>query len=170
MDKKVEKFLNKLNELYCQIENFVNKYGLKYRYEEIQIYEEYAGKYFAKEMYVSRDGEFVFKLKPIGAYIIGADGRVDMIGTLDTKVIVYLEKLYKMEFTVSTELRNKEELVSTSSIPLYDGYEGPGWYISSERKKILPLNDQNICSILEEISEFSINLINLEACDLGILT
>jgi len=143
MDKKVEKFLNKLNELYSQIENFANKYSLKYRYEEIQIYEEYAGKYLAKEMYVLKDGEFLFKLKPIGAYIIGADGRVDIIGRLDSKVIIYLEKLYKMEVAISTD-----------NIPLYEGYEGPGWYISSEQKKILPLNDQNICSILEEISEF----------------
>ncbi len=154
MDKKVENFLNKIRELYNQIENFVNKYDLKYKYDDISLYEEYAGKYWTQEMYISKDGEFLFKLKPIGAYIIGADGRVDIIGKFDSKVIIYLEKLYKMEFATSTESGDKKECVSPSTVSLYDGYEGPGWYFSGDRKKILPLNNQNICSVLEEISEF----------------
>jgi len=154
MDKKVEKFLGRLEYLYSKIENFSNKYKLSYRYEDIELHEEYAGKYICKEMYVLKDGEFLFKLKPIGAYIIGADARVDIIGSLDKKVLVYLEKLYKMEFSISTTTGEKE-VISTKSNPLYEGFQSAGWYITTEGKRILPLTDENICGVLEEISEFS---------------
>ncbi len=145
MDKKVEEFLKKLEFLFKQIEEFAKKYNLSWRYEDIEIYEEYGGRYRAKELFVLKDGEFVFKVKPIGAYIIGADGRADMIGTLDSVVLIYLEKPYVMEFKISS---------SSTRIPLYDGFKESGWYISLERKKIAPVNDENICKVLEDISEF----------------
>jgi len=155
MDKRVEAFLKKLEILFKQIQEFAKKYNLSWRYEDIEIYEEYGGRYRAKELFVLKDGGFIFKIKPIGAYIIGADGRADMIGTIDSVVLVYLEKSYFMETKISSKIGDKENLISSSKIPLYEGFEESGWYISLERKKIALVNEENICKVLEDISEFS---------------
>ncbi len=152
MDKKVETFLKKLQILFKQMEEFAKKYNLSWKYENLEIYEEYAGRYETKELFVLKKGEFIFKIKPIGAYIIGADGRADMIGTLDSVVLVYLEKPYFMETKIS--IGNKENVVLSSKIPLYDGFKEPGWYISLEKKRIVPVIEKNICSVLEDLSEF----------------
>ena len=153
MNKKVEKFLRNLDLLFGQIEAFAKKYNLSWRYENIEIYEEYAGKYKAKELYVLKNDDFIFKIKPIGAYIIGAEGRADMVGILDSVVLVYLEKNHFLETKIS--VGNEKNIISHSKEPLYVGFENPGWYISLERKKIAPITEENICEILEDISEFS---------------
>ncbi|WP_022671141.1 hypothetical protein [Hippea alviniae] len=152
MNKKVEKFLKNLDLLFGQIEEFAKKYNLSWKYENIEIYEEYAGKYETKELYVLKNDDFVFKVKPIGAYIIGAEGRADLIGILDAVVLVYLEKNHFLETKISAG--NEKNVISHSKEPLYVGFENPGWYISLERKKIAPINENNICNILENISEF----------------
>jgi len=154
MDKKVEMFLENLEFLFKQIEEFAKKYNLSWKYGDIEIYEEYAGRYSTKELFVSKNREFIFKIKPIGAYIIGADGRADMIGTLDSVVLIYLERPRFIETKISSVIGDKEDLVSHSKISLYDGFEEPGWYISLEKKKIVPVNEENLCSVLEDISEF----------------
>ena len=152
MDKKVKEFLKKMEFLFKQIEEFAKKYNLNWKYGDLEIYEEYGGRYKTKELFVFKNGEFVFKIKPIGAYIIGADGRADMIGTLDSVVLVYLEKLHFIESKIS--VGTKENVISSSKTPLYDGFKEPGWYISLEKKKIVPVNNENICEVLEDISEF----------------
>ena len=77
-----------------------------------------------------------------------------MIGTLDSVVLIYLERPRFIETKISSVIGDKEDLVSHSKISLYDGFEEPGWYISLEKKKIVPVNEENLCSVLEDISEF----------------
>jgi hypothetical protein len=145
-DKKVRNFLSRLEELYSLVEEFCRENGLEYRYSKVEIYEEFAGKYETKEMYVYKDKEFLFKLKPVGAYIIAADGRVDLIGKFDEKRIIFLEK--------DQELWYRWEGKEFKKIGLYTGFEGKGWYISLEGKKIRLLTKELLCQLLEDISEF----------------
>ena len=144
MNKKMEKFLKRLDDLYCLIESFCQKEKLTFHYRDIDIYEELAGKYRAREMLVNRGNEFLFKVKPVGAYIIAADGRADIIGRLDEKVLVFLEKPYGLEVKVNQEI--------SSFRPLYEGFEDEGWYISMEKKKVVPLNKNTLRWLVEEIS------------------
>ena len=136
-DKKVREFLEKIEELYRFVEEFCKRQNLGYRYNDIEIYEEFGGRYRTKELYVYENGEFLFKLKPVGAYIIAADGRVDLIGKFDEVRLIFLTQPY--------ELQGK---------PLYKGFEKEGWYVSLEGRKVKPLNENVLCQVLGEISEF----------------
>ena len=147
MNEKVEKFLRRLDDLYRLVEDFCHEKGLSFRYQDVEIFEEVPGKYRAREMSVNSDDRFLFKLKPIGAYVIAADGRVDMIGRLDTRVLVFLEKPYGL--AVKEIVGNRE---SSSFRPLYEGFEGEGWYVSMEKKKVVPLNENTLEWLVEEIS------------------
>ena len=138
-DRKVKSFLSRLEELYSLVEEFCRENGLEYRYSEVEIYEEFAGKYEVKEMYIYKDGEFLFKLKPVGAYIIAADGRVDLTGKFDEKRIIFLNKPH--EFTIAKK-------------PLYKGFFKEGWYVSMDQGKVKLLSKELLCQLLEEISGF----------------
>jgi len=149
-DRKVQLFLEKLKELYAFVEVFCKEQGLNYRYEEIEIYEEYAGKYKTEEIYVYKNDSFLFKLKPIGAYIIAADGRVDLIGKFDERKLIFLAKPYKLVSKVEID----GVIVEERETLLYKGFKKEGWYIVLERGKIKPLDKASFCKVLEEISEF----------------
>ncbi len=145
-----ENFLTALKNLYEQIENFNKNLGLNTKYIDIDIYEEAVGQYKAKALHTYDGENFLFEIKPIGAYIIGAEGRADFIGTLDKKVLIYLEKQHYL--VIKTGERNKE--VSSSNTKLYEGFESPGWYISLEKKKVALLNKKNFCWLLEDVSDY----------------
>jgi len=130
-DKKVKSFLENLRELYTFFEEFCRKHNLRYRYSKFEIYEEFAGKYKVEELYVYRNGDFLFKLKPVGAYIIAADGRVDLIGKFEEKRLIFLAESY-----------------------FYEGFEGEGWYVSLKGKQVRRLEEKVLCQLLEEVSEF----------------
>lgn len=147
MNKKMDKFLKRLDDLYRLIESFCQKEKLAFHYRDIDICEELAGKYRAREMLVNRGNEFLFKVKPVGAYIIAADGRADIIGRLDERVLIFLEKPYGFELK---EIVENQEI--SSFRPLYEGFEGEGWYISMEKKKVVPLNENTLRWLVEEIS------------------
>ena len=149
-DKKVQLFLEKLEELYKFVEEFCKEQNLEYRYEDIEIYEEFGGRYKTKELFVYKDGEFLFKLKPVGAYIIAADGRVDLIGKFDEKRLIFLTRQHELV----TKLEENGKILSEKRTPLYSGFRGAGWYIALERKRVTPLSKVSLCQVLEEVSEF----------------
>jgi len=149
MDKKIESYLKRVELLFVSIEDFCKKQNLDFRYEEVDRYEEYGGSYKTKELYIYNNEEFLFKIKPIGAYIIASEGRVDIIGTYDEKAIIYLEKPYEMRY-ISKVGEQREEL----SKLLYEGFTKEGWYISLKRKKIVFVDDISLCETLEDISEY----------------
>jgi len=149
-DKKVREFLEKVEELYRFVEEFCKRQNLGYRYNDIEIYEEFGGRYRTKELYVYENGEFLFKLKPVGAYIIAADGRVDLIGKFDEVRLIFLAKSYEIQ----RELKVNGEVIEKISKPLYKGFEKEGWYVSLKNGKVKPLKEEVLCQILEEVSEF----------------
>ena len=149
-DRKVRNFLSRLEELYSIVEEFCRENGLEYRYSEVEICEEFAGRYEVKEMYVYKDGEFLFKLKPVGAYIIAADGRVDLIGKFDEKRIIFLNEPH--EFTIALEVNGKK--IEESKRPLYKGFFKEGWYVSMDQGRVKLLSKGLLCQLVEEISEF----------------
>ncbi len=149
-DRNVRRFLEQLKKLYSFIEEFCREYGLRCRYSDLEIYEEFAGKYKAKELYVYSDGDLLFKLKPIGAHIIAADGRVDLIGKFEERRLVFLSRPYELQ----TEIKIDGRVIERKVRPLYKGFEKEGWYVSLEGGKIRLLNKATLCQILEEVSEF----------------
>lgn len=80
--KKKDNWLEKLNKLYEDIESWLNDLEqdvVSIEYVDKDINEEYIGMYTAKKMTLRIADEQVV-LDPVGTLLIGAAGRVDMIG------------------------------------------------------------------------------------------
>jgi len=76
-------WLERLDELYGKVEEFLADYvksgGVKIAYESIRIEEEQVGSYSAREMLIFV-GRKTVRLEPIGTFLIGSKGRVDVVG------------------------------------------------------------------------------------------
>jgi lysyl-tRNA synthetase class II len=80
--KKKDDWLEKLNKLYADIESWLNDFEkdvISIKYIDKEINEEHIGMYSARKMILRIADEQVV-LDPVGTLLIGAAGRVDMIG------------------------------------------------------------------------------------------
>jgi len=82
-DARRDEWLEYLSNFYQKIEVFLGDYKkdekLDFKYIEKDIFEEYIGSYSAPVLNIQL-GSHKIKLEPIGTNLIGAKGRVDLIG------------------------------------------------------------------------------------------
>ncbi len=103
VDWKAEKdewlcYLNGLYKLFEKsLEEYVEKKKITIKYDEIEITEEHVGVYIAKKMILAFGDERI-TLKPIGTFLIGAKGRVDMSGkTGSVKIVLVDSHMQKLQ-------------------------------------------------------------------------
>jgi hypothetical protein len=81
--EELSTWLGKLDSLYEQVRYFLQEYvdkgDIKIECSSIDMYEELLGGYRASKLTISI-GQIVVNLDPIGTFLIGARGRVDMKG------------------------------------------------------------------------------------------
>jgi hypothetical protein len=80
-------WLNKLGEFYKSVEHFLGTYiaagSIKFEKFEVFLREDQLGEYQADAGRITV-GDTIVKLQPIGTFLIGARGRIDMIGPRGT--------------------------------------------------------------------------------------
>jgi hypothetical protein len=85
IEQEKSMWLGKINELYALVEDSLSEYictGLaQFAKNDISITEELIGKYAVQEALINL-GRQVIKLTPVGTFLIGARGRVDMKGPM----------------------------------------------------------------------------------------
>ncbi|MGA3259493.1 MAG: hypothetical protein ABSE35_11480 [Bryobacteraceae bacterium] len=81
--KERDEWLGHLKELYEQTESFLANYigtgQIKVNYRDIQLDEENIGSYSARQM-ILKIGRQEITMTPVGTLLIGAKGRVDVVG------------------------------------------------------------------------------------------
>lgn len=82
-DKKLSEWLEYVSDFYKKVEEFLSEYKEKglvdYDYLDKTIIEKYIGSYSIKILDITF-GEHTVRLEPIGTDIIGAKGRIDLLG------------------------------------------------------------------------------------------
>ena len=142
----------KLAALYSEIKRWVEPLGIQAHQYQVQLLEEAFGAYVASGMKLYLNNRLLAELKPIGAAIIGASGRVDFIGSVATATIVYLEKGGPRITITTTGARSSQ----TSRGPmLFAGINQSGWYWIKDHKssKALPLHKELCLTLLSSVSD-----------------
>lgn len=130
MQKEIESRLRiyreAIDELYTRIEAWLLDTDLKAERRDFELNEARPGKYRIQTLIIKDpDDETVARLKPIGAWIIGADGRVDVEGGAAPEVLLFWEK-GAPEIKTPSNGRNGSKTLKVSR--LFRGAEEPGWY------------------------------------------
>ncbi|MCP4110450.1 MAG: hypothetical protein GY749_33840 [Desulfobacteraceae bacterium] len=162
MDKEKEvildEYLNNISECYAMIEEWLNEKSLSSEQIEYDIHEKASGKYTTKKLLIYKDeNKQIAELLPVGAWIIGAKGRIDLIGNFDQQILIYLKKDIKMETSVTTSINDDEyQEVSKNRHSLYKGFEKAGWYWIGDKRlgKAHFLNKDLFFDLLSEVSDY----------------
>lgn len=155
-NKTLNTYLSDIKSLYQEISAWIHNTALKIREEEMVIHEKASGEYTAKKLIILDDNDnTIAELVPIGAWIIGANGRVDLIGKLDKAIIIDLEKGGLRLTTSITEGENK---ISEETKYLYKGVDQEGWYWieNTRRSRVYALDQQLFFDLLAEVSDYEV--------------
>lgn len=155
-NKTLNTYLSDIKSLYQEISKWIHNTALKMREEEMVIHEKASGEYTVKKLIILDDNDNrIAELVPVGAWIIGAKGRVDLIGKLDEVIIIDLEKGGPTLTTSITEEGKKEE---NKTKYLYKGVDQEGWYwIENTRLgRLYALDQQLFFELLAEVSDYEV--------------
>lgn len=96
MDEEIkavlEVYLNNVKELYASVDVWLSEKNLSFEEVEHEIDEEKFGTYKTSKMIIDLPEKNITlaNLCPVSASVIGADGRVDLIGDYDQQILLYL--------------------------------------------------------------------------------
>lgn len=104
LEERKQFFIKKVNELYSIIDKYLEPFKdkMEIKDEKMTIYEEELGSYKVKKRTMKIKNRIV-ELIPIGTFIIGAFGRVDMEGPYGKVIFVLVPKdKYGLEISIET--------------------------------------------------------------------
>ena len=155
-DLTKEQYIKWVKELYQEVKKWIKKENLLAQEKDVEINEEIPGRYKAPGLSIKdKDGKRIAELRPVGAWIIGAKGRVDVIGSLDQTHLVYIEPPGPgITTTIST---TSEELEKKTTL-LFRGVNLAGWYwIEDKRRGKAHLLDAKLfMELLAEVSDYGL--------------
>lgn len=149
-------YLQEIETLFAAITTWVSDTGLKLRREEITVNEEQSGQYTANRLIVEdANGIKIADISPVAAFVIAADGRLDMNGTVDKAIIVNLRS-GGPSITTTVHHGNQAD-VSTKQ--LYKGVDKSGWYMidESRRAKAHFFDKELFFDLLAEVSDYELS-------------
>lgn len=154
--KKLDEFIARVNTLYSEVGSWLENEPFSTRKETIEINEKLAGKYEIESLTISdNEGILIAELRPIGAWIIAAEGRVDIIGKSDNENLVYIVSDGPH---VTMQEKTENQKIQRSSRPIFKGIEGSGWYwIESKRLGRARLLDKNLfIDLMSVVSDYEL--------------
>ncbi|MFH1114980.1 MAG: hypothetical protein V1792_13800 [Pseudomonadota bacterium] len=130
MDQKaqqiVDNYLESVRQLFADVESWLQGTRLSVVRDKTDITEGRSGTYPAPYLRLNDEkGRHVAAVRPKGAWIIAAKGRVDVEGRWDTQSIVYLEGPGPQ---VAARLDENGDLIETSVTPIFRNVKESGWY------------------------------------------
>jgi len=149
-------YLQEVERLFAAINKWVSDTGLKLRREEININEEQSGQYTASRLIIEdASGNRVADISPVAAFVIAADGRLDMNGTVDKAIIVNLQS-GGPSITSTIHHGNQTDV---SARQLYKGVDESGWYMidESRRAKAHFFDKELFFDLLAEVSDYELS-------------
>jgi hypothetical protein len=152
-----DNFLKQVETLFSEIKQWATNADLTVSSVEITIEEEAFGSYSTSKLLIkNKQGREIAQIIPIGASILGANGRIDIKGLYDSEIIVALNKDGpKMVTTIRDDNGNE---TGTKTKYFYKGIDEDGWYwIENKRDKGYRLNAQLFFELLSEISDYESN-------------
>jgi len=152
IQSKQEVYLERVNELLLRIKEWLLKNNYSFQDKETKITEKNK-KYSAPalELTIPEKG-FQVKIIPIGCYIIGAEGRVDIVGSLDRTLLVFLKKGGP---SVSIQEQNRSVAMTQAEPRLFfKNINEDGWYWIEDRRlgRAKPIDEELFFDLLRWVS------------------
>ncbi|NDU91664.1 MAG: hypothetical protein G3I10_03510 [Ferrovum sp.] len=124
--------MNRLTTVYAEIKIWAGQLKLQVSSNTQQINEEAVGAYPAPTLeFLDSEGTLIARTKPIGAFLIAAHGRFDLVGPYATEAIVYFMQGGP---GISTTISGAGVTPTKHTRQIFQGINTEGWYTLIERQ------------------------------------
>ncbi len=161
MDEKTKAILSEYSDnisvFYAMVAEWLNDKSLFCKEKDYNINEKVSGEYTAKKLVIFKDGSNqIAEICPVGAWIIGANGRIDLIGDFDQQILIYLKKDLKIKTSITISTDEEQYEVSENSYSPYKEVGQDGWYWIEDKRlgKTHAVNKELFLDLLAEVSDY----------------
>jgi hypothetical protein len=123
--ERIREFKAHIDVLYNSVREWLDPTNLVARRDSTHLNEEAVGRYEVPTLIISARGKHIAELRPVGLAIVGAKGRVDLIGTFDSIPLLYL---LAGGGAITSTVSAGGKVLESSSRPLFHGVQRSGWY------------------------------------------
>ncbi|MDR1963694.1 MAG: hypothetical protein LBQ50_07940 [Planctomycetaceae bacterium] len=149
--QRKEKYLAKVDELYKQIRSYLNEFSdtVQLFEDTIKVNEEYIGEYDAPTLKIDIFGKQA-SLNPVGTYILGALGRVDLESDFETRRIILVDRDTKRLQILSAKSKKRTENATKKPVKHKRHYV---WKLVTEPPDVyyIELDEENFLDALLEV-------------------
>jgi len=155
VDRTIPVYLERLSALYADVRRWLHGKGVEIVEDSVEIYEAEFGRYRAPRLFIQKDRKrIIAEIRPVGASIIAADGRADIVGSLDTQSVVYFhDGGPQIEFT-----EERPGGGVSGQRPMFRGVDDDGWYWLEEKRfgRARRLDEGLLLDLLTEVSDYEV--------------
>ncbi|MGF6807870.1 hypothetical protein OKW30_002996 [Paraburkholderia sp. Clong3] len=145
-------YVQRVTTFLGEVSAWCRDHGLTVERDVTTLSEEMMAQYDAPILHISKDGVSVAKIQPVGSKIIGAHGRVDLIGRVTRHAFLfYVGK--GPTFSTQTTVGGKN--TTSSSAPMLSGVDGDGWYwIEARVRRAKRVEESLFLDLLTDVSDY----------------
>jgi hypothetical protein len=129
IEQTIAEFNQRVNNLYFSIAQWCEEAGLKTSIEDKINTEERSGSYATKKLNIFKDDKKIAVLNPIGMWIIGADGRVDLETDSGKEILVYWRE---GGYGLKSEISIADKVIESTTRQLFSDTQ-EGWHWMDDR-------------------------------------
>lgn len=153
VQEHIDIYRERINALYSNAQKWAAP--LSTEVQDVQVLEQASGPYPAQCLVMKKtDGSEIARLEPVGTWILGAEGRLDLKGGNGQEVIIYLTDGGP---TFNFGESEGDEETGRGAMALFRGVDRPGWYWieDSRRGRARLVTKELFRDLVSEVSDYA---------------
>lgn len=147
-----EEYVRRVETFLIEASGWCERHGLAVERGVVTLREERMAEYDAPSLAISKDGMSVAKILPVGSKIIGAHGRVDLVGRVTKHAFLFYVGKGP---AISTQTVVAGKAARSSPMPMLSGVDGDGWYwIEATVRRAKRVEESLFLDLLTDVSDY----------------
>jgi hypothetical protein len=145
-------YVERVTSFLGEVSGWCRDRGLSVERGVVTLNEERMDRYDAPSLYLSKDGVSLARILPAGSRIIGAHGRVDLIGRVTRHAFLFYVGNGPV---ISTKTVVGGKTATSSSTRMFSGVDGDGWYwIEARVRRPKRVDESLFADLLTDVSDY----------------
>ena len=147
-----EEYVQRVETFLTEARGWCERHGLAVERGVVKLREERMAEYDAPTLAISTDGMPVAKILPVGSKIIGAQGRIDLVGRVTRHAFLFYVGKGPV---ISEQSVVAGKATRSSSMPMHSGVDGDGWYwIEATVRRAKRVEETLFLDLLTDVSDY----------------
>ncbi|MBV8048987.1 MAG: hypothetical protein JO171_17695 [Paludibacterium sp.] len=148
-------YLDRVEALYRDVQQWCTTLGLIVTQGTVELNEEGLPRYDAPCLHIARDGAHIADLVPAGASVIGAQGRVDLVGRIARQALLF--QIGKGPTISKRTVVDGKTTDGGPERPMIPGINGDGWYwLEPPARRAKHVDETLFGDLLRDVSDYDL--------------